>query len=225
MSLLGMGQMAPVIAAAGNFPANYPYAYSQPLPSALLRPLQQPLYDTEIIPAAGTPIELVFFQRQLGQTTAFGGVTKTEAETNIQQPGQLANPLEFSLFGFLFEVMPATALADFQNIYTASAFIFTYTGNRVYLSIPTMRIPQGVSPECFAAAATTVAATTINNLAVHNGVGHVSNFYKFTIGRSALRIRPTESFQVRVRWPNGAPTITAPTRLRVYITGLQWTPL
>lgn len=218
-----MGQAAPVIAAAGNFPANYPYAYSQPLPSALLRPLQQPLYDTEIIPSASTPIELVFFQRQLGQTTAFGGVTKTEAETNVQQPGQLANPLEFSLFGFLFEVAPAVTLADFQAIYTASAFIFTYTGNRVYLSIPTMRIPQGVSPEGFAA--TAVGGTPLTAINVHNGVGHISNFYKFTIGRSALRIRPTESFQARVRWPNGAPTISANTRLRVYITGLQWTPL
>lgn len=56
-------------------------------------------------------------------------------------------------------------------------------------------------------------------------LGHVSNFYKFTIGRSALRIRPTESFQVRLRWPNGAVVIGANTRLRVYITGLQWTPL
>jgi hypothetical protein len=65
------------------------------MPSALLRPLQQYLYDTEIIPAAGTPNELVFFQRQLGQTTTFGGVTKTEAETNLTQPGQLANPLNF----------------------------------------------------------------------------------------------------------------------------------
>jgi hypothetical protein len=119
--------MAPIVAAAGNFPAAYPYAYSSPLPSALLRPLQQPLFDTEIIPAAGTPIELVFFQRQVGQTTAFGGVTKTEAETNLSQPGQLANPLEFTLFGFLFEVEPATVLADFQQIYARSAFIFTYT--------------------------------------------------------------------------------------------------
>lgn len=122
-----LGQMAPVVAGSSGFPTNYPYAYSAPLPSALLRPLQQPLYDTEIIPAAATPAELIFFQRQLGQTTAFGGVTKTEAETNIQQPGQLANPLEFSLFGFLFEVMPGTVLADFVAIYTASAFIFTYT--------------------------------------------------------------------------------------------------
>jgi hypothetical protein len=215
-----MGQMAPVIAAAGNFPASYPYAYSQPLPSALLRPLQQPIYDTEIIPASGTPIEIVFFQRQLGQTTAFGGTTKTEAETNIQQPGQLANPLEFSLFGFLFEVMPGTALADFVNIMTASAFIFTYTGNRVYLSIPLSRIPQGIGPEGFAS-----TGSSGTSLVVKNGVGHVSNYYKFTIGRSALRIRPTESFQAKCRWPNGAPTISANTRVRVLITGLQWTPL
>lgn len=163
--MFGQLGAAPPPSAVG-FPASYPYATSSPLPSAILRPLQQPLYDTEIIPAAGTPNELVFFQRQLGQTTTFGGVTKTEAETNIQQPGQLANPLEFSLFGFLFEVQPGTTLADFVAIYTTSAFIFTYTGNRVYLSLPLTRIPQGVSPEGFAA--TTVGATTL--AVVHNGV-------------------------------------------------------
>jgi hypothetical protein len=86
-----------------------------------------------------------------------------------------------------------------------------------------MRIPQGVSPEGFAAVA--VGPLGAGGLVVHNGVGHVSNFYKFTIGRSALRIRPTESFQVRLRWPNGAVVIGANTRLRVYVTGLQWTPL
>ena len=46
-----------------------------------------------------------------------------------------------------------------------------YTGNRVYLSIPLQRIPQGVSPEGFAA--TTVAATTLTT--IHNGVGHVQS--------------------------------------------------
>ena len=110
-----------------TFPSSYPYAYSQPLPSALLRPLQQPLYDTEVIPSSSVPIEIIFFQRQLGQSMAYAVVTKTEAETNLQQPGQLADPLEFSLFGFLFEVSPLCVLADFQNIYTASAFILTYT--------------------------------------------------------------------------------------------------
>jgi hypothetical protein len=202
------------------------------LPSAILRPLQQPLYDTEIIPAAGTPNELRFFQRQLGQTTAFGGVQKSVAETNVQQPGQLANPLEFSLFGFVFEVSPTGAnlavgvtLADWFNIYTTGAFTFLYTGNRIYLQIPLTRIPTGVAPEGFASAATTAMATTIERVNIHNGVGHVSNFYKFTIGRSALRIRPTESFQVQLLWPNAAPTILVNTRLRVLIQGLSWTPL
>lgn len=215
-----IGQL-PAPPSSAGFPASYPYAYSAPLPSALLRPLQQPLYDTEITTAAGTPAELRFFQRQLGQTTAVGGLIKTIAETNVGQPGQLANPLEFSLFGFNFVVAPDVNQDDFNAIFTGSAFTFLYTGNRIYLQIPLNRIPQGVSPEGFAS--TTVAATTL--FQVHNGVGHISNFYKFTIGRSALRIRPTESFQVRLEWPTAAPTITADTRLQVFLNGLSWTPL
>ena len=101
-------------------------AYSQPLPSALLRPLQQPLYDTESLPAA-LLTEGIYFQRQLGQTMANAAVVKTASETNLQQPGQLANPLEFSLFGFLFEVSPGTTLADFIQIYLGGVWTFTYT--------------------------------------------------------------------------------------------------
>ena len=207
--------MAPL--PGSGFSANWPYAQSMPLPSAILRPLQQPLYDTEILPAAGTPSELIFFQRQLGQTTTYGGITKTVAETNLQQPGQLANPLEFSLFAFNFEIEPGTTAVDYIAIFKTSAYTFTYTGNRIYLQLPLSRIPQGVGPDGF----TGVAATTF----VHNGVGHISNQYKFTIGRSALRIRPTESFQAKISYPNGAPVISANTRLRVFINGLQWTPL
>jgi hypothetical protein len=221
--------MNPAMQTVG-FPASYPYAQSMPLPSAILRPLQQPIYDTENLPAASTPNELIFMQRQLGQTTAYLSLTKTAAETNLQQPGQLANPVEFSVFGFYVEMQPDITLADYIAVYKQSVCFFTYTGNRVYLQIPTTRIPQGVSPEGFAA--TTVAATTLN--VVHNGVGHTSNMFKFTIGRSALRIRPTESFQWAMRWPSGAPTVvgTASTgasgngvRIRVIIAGLTWTAL
>jgi len=219
---------APMVPVAGpppssaGFPANYPYAYSGPLPSAILRPLQQPLYDTELITAVGTAAQIIFFQRQLGQSfAAAAAVVKTTAETNLAQPGQLANPLEFSLFGFLFEVQPEITLADFNAVYSTSVFSFFYTGQRLYLQVPTTRIPQGVAPEGFAS--TTVAATTLTM--VHNGVGHISNYYKFTIGRSALRIRPTENFQVLLDWPAGAVTIVNDTRLRVFIQGLQWTPL
>jgi hypothetical protein len=221
--------MNPAMSSVG-FPGNYPYAQSMPLPSAILRPLQQPLYDTENLPATTTPTEIIFFQRQLGQTTASGALVKSAAETNLQQPGQLANPVEFSLFGFYIEVQPDITLADYVNVYKQSVCFFTYTGNRVYLQIPTSRIPQGVAPEGFAA--TTVAATTLS--VVHSGVGHVSNMYKFTIGRSALRIRPTESFQFAMRWPSGAPTIVGTAavgttgnvvRIRIILAGLTWTAL
>lgn len=229
--------MNPAMASVG-FPASYPYAQSMPLPSAILRPLQQPIYDTENIPAVSTPTELIFFQRQLGQTTAYLTQTKTAAETNLQQPGQLANPVEFSLFGFYVEIAPDCTIIDFINIYKQSVVFFTYTGNRVYLQIPTSRIPQGVSPEGFgataAAAAAGVIVNTVQNGTIHNGVGHVSNMYKFTIGRSALRIRPTESFQWTMRWPSGAPTIVGTTsvgatgsgvRVRTILAGLTWTAL
>lgn len=204
-----------------GFPANYPYAVSSPLPSALLRPLQQPLYDTDVILlGAGAQTQISFFQRSLGQNDATG-LVKTAAETNVAQSGQLANPLEFSVFAFNFVVAPAVTQADFNAIFTGSVFTFLYTGNRVYLQVPLNRIPCGVGPEGFAS--TTVGATTL--FQVKNGVGHISNNYKFTIGRSALRIRPTENFQVQLSWPRGAPVIAANTRLQVFIVGLSWTPL
>lgn len=212
----------------GSFPSNYPVAVSSPLPSAVLRPLQQPLYDTEST-GTGAISEIIFFQRQLGQTMANvggGSNIKTAVETNLQQPGQLANPLEFSVFGFLVEVEPGTTLADFNTLYRAAVFVFTYTGNRVYLQIPINRIPQGVSPEGFSALAGQTAATT--STMVHNGVGHVSNLYKFTIGKAALRIRPTESFQAKLSFNSSlssTATLVAATRVRCYIVGLSWTAL
>jgi hypothetical protein len=68
-----LGQL-PAPPGSAGFPSSYPYAYSGPLPSAILRPLQQPLYDTELTTAAGTPNMIQLFQRQLGQTTAAGAL-------------------------------------------------------------------------------------------------------------------------------------------------------
>src|SRR6185436_12633216 len=100
-----------------GFPTSYPYAQSMPLPSAILRPLQQPLFDTEIIPASAIA-ELIYFQRQVGQTMAnLSTYIKTVGDTNLQQPGQLANPLEFSLFAFCYEVAPAITMADYSLLY------------------------------------------------------------------------------------------------------------
>jgi len=143
--------------------------------------------------------------------------------------GRVTN-CEFSLFGFTFNTAPIpgndfVTQADYAAVYCDSVFTFMYTGNRVYLQIPLNRIPQGVKPEGFSAMAESAGGALVERTQVGNGVGHISNFYKFTIGRSALRIRPTEAFQVRLDWPTAAPTIAANTRLQVHLQGLQWTPL
>jgi len=184
-----LGQLPAGPVQSAGFPSSYPYAYSAPLPSAILRPLQQPLYDTELITDAGTPAIIQFFQRQLGQTTGVGALVKTLAETNLSQPGQLANPLEFSLFGFTFNTAPIPGVnfvtqADFAAIYSDSTFTFLYTGNRVYLQIPLNRIPCGVAPEGFSAMAESAGGALAERTSIHMGVGHISNFYKFKADES-----------------------------------------
>jgi len=224
--------MAQMVMAApmpgAGFTPSWPYAQSVPLPSAILRPLQQPLYDTEMFLAGVALAQRIYFQRQLGQADQSGAIqAKQAAHTNLQQPGQLANPLEFSLFGFLFEIDASCTLVDFIQIYRTAVFSFTYTGNRTYLQIPLTRIPQGVSPEGTASEGGTAFTSGIT----HNGVGHISNIYKFTIGKSALRIRPTESFQVSLAWNNCTAGVVqtsqpvAQVQSRIYLMGLSWLPL
>jgi hypothetical protein len=201
---------------SGGFSQQYPVAVSSGMPRpTYLRPLQQPLYDTETMPVAGRT-ELTFFQRALSQTMAFAATVKSAAETNLNQSGALAQPQQFLIAGFTIEVESAVSKADFDLLYTTSVFTFTFSGNRTYLQIPTSQMPQGVVPTGFAA--TTVGATTIASVA--NGTGLVNNIYKMTVGKNALQIMPTENFGARLNWPNGAPNVAVATRMRCFIRGL-----
>lgn len=207
-----------VVVPQGGFADNYPVAVSSGVPrSTVLRPLQQPLYDTELMPQAGR-IELVYFARPVSQTFAFGVLVKSKAETNLLQSGQIPQPQEFLVAGFTFEVESNILKGDFDLMYTQSYFEFTFTGNRVYLELPLAQMPQGITPNGF-------ASTTVNNAAigqVANGLGLSNNIYKMTCQGQALKIMPTESFNARARWPNGAPNIApaAGVRTRTYIRGL-----
>ncbi len=201
---------------SGGFSQQYPVAVSSGMPRpTYLRPLQQPLYDTETMPVAGRT-ELTFFQRALSQTMAFAATVKSAAETNLNQPGSLAQPQQFLIAGFTCEVESGVSKADFDLLYTTSVFTFTFSGNRTYLQIPLSQMPQGIVPTGFAA--TTVGATTIASVA--QGTGLVNNIYKMTVGKNALQIMPTENFGARMNWPNGAPNVAVATRMRSYIRGL-----
>jgi hypothetical protein len=76
-----------------------------------------------------------------------------------------------------------------------------------------------------------------------NGLPHIANFYKFNLGRAALKIKPGEAFNFKITWPGGTtgaaltlaatlnnnlgatPTDIAGWLINVYIVGLSWSPL
>lgn len=211
-----------------GFGNNYPMGTTVPAKAAIVRPLRQPLYDTEVTGTAAIT-EMQYFQRQQGTAMAglgTSGVTlnKTSGDTNMTQGGFLASPQQFSLFGFNYEIMSGVTVADFNLINVSGLFEFIFAGTRTYLQIPLQQVPQGVAPEGFAAMDGATAATS--TISIHNGVAHVSNILNFTLGKAALKIMPNEAFKARASFPRSLLTTTASittsvsVQTRVYLRGL-----
>jgi len=194
-----------------------------------LRPLKNPLYDTELMVTANAAVQVQFFVRSQGQTTAAGALTKGIAETNLRQSGQLASPLHFKVYGFVVKADPTISLSNWNNIFQTGAFTFLFSGNRIYLQVPLQAIPAGSGP-------TGAFSTTQNNSllsVVTNGIAHVNNIYRFEFNGKMLMIRPTENFGVNFDWAT-APTQVAlnnvagavtSVRLATYIYGVYYTSL
>lgn len=210
-------------------PSQYPLALNTPLDRAYLRPLQEPLYDSEEIPIVAPPTQYTFFQRSISNATA-AGTQKTEAETNLNQSSMLDYPKEFSILGFNIVLDSTTGFRAAAAIYRRAWFQFTFSGRRPYLQIPFNRIPQGIGLE---------GVSVINNSGVlKNGMGHVANYYKFNLGRAALKIKPGEAFNGRLTYPVAlaaadintnylgvAPVTPASYWVQLFLVGLSWQPL
>jgi len=212
-------------------PGQYPLALNTPLDRAYLRPLQEPLYDTEEIPIVAPPQQYTFFSRPIGQNTAAALLgAKTEAETNLNQSSMLDYPKEFSILGFNMTLDSTTGFLATAEIYRRAWFQFTFSGRRPYLQVPFHRIPCGLGME---------GCSVINATGVlKNGMGHVANYYKFNLGRAALKIKPGEAFNVRLNYPtalvaadininfrNCAPAAPASYTVSALLVGLSWQPL
>lgn len=186
-------------------PNQYPLAINTPLDRAYLRPLQQPLYDTEIYDYSNGGInQITFFQRPISQSTQYLAQTKYFSETNMNQSAMLDYPREFSILGFTMSFDSIIGLKLQANLLRRAWYTFTFSGNRPYLQIGLDRIPAGMGLE---------GATSMGNVSVgseggqgiitcfKNGLGHVANYYKFNLGRSALKIKPGEAFNGSINWP------------------------
>lgn len=224
------------------------YVFSAPLPSVPLKFLKQPLFDTELLPAYSPPSELRFFQKQLGQLTEYGDVRKTLHLTNVQQPGQLANPLEFSLYGFQLHIWtPSGAISaeDREKILANSLFQFMYCGNRIYLSVPGWAIPTNGMPAMqpiekvpFPQIPEPVSDDpkvqerrqkefdkVMSDFAKETyDLKKENKLYLYVVDSAVLRIRPTESFQVALEWKQ-PPALSHPVFITCVMHGLTWSPL
>lgn len=183
----------------------------------VLRPLRNPVYDTETMPASNIN-QRKYFTRPLGQADAAGAIaSKTYSETNLNQPSALSAPDAFALYGFNFVIQYGTSIADFRLVYNTSAFTFTFTGNRPYLQLPLNRIPAGVAPSGLFAADGATAALT--NGEIQNGEGHISNLYGYKIENRTLWIMPNESFGAQVDWLANV-SVSAATRTQIFLVGM-----
>lgn len=184
-------------------PNQYPLAINTPLDRAYLRPLQQPLYDTEIFDFTTPPSQQTFFQRPISQSTQALNQTKFNSETNMNQSAMLDYPREFSILGFTISFDSLIGLKLQANILRRAWYTFTFSGNRPYLTIGLDRIPAGMGLEGAAAMNGGVSTSDSgqNITCFKNGLGHVANYYKFNLGRSALKIKPGEAFNGSINWP------------------------
>lgn len=234
-----------------GIPNNYPLAINSPLDRAYLRPLQEPLYDTEeyVFTANNVTTQLTYFQRPISQNTAAGNIQKDISDTNINQSSMLDYPREFSILGFNVVFDSTIGLRALGNIIRRAAFSFVFSGRRPYLQCPLDRIPAGQGLEG-AVAAGSISPSSLNGSAViscfKNGMGHIANYYKFNLGRSALKIKPGEAFNAKLYWPvavantTGVQTLNdfygqtsaslsttgqASWLVKTLLVGLSWSPL
>ena len=265
LAKMDMPSVPPGSGKPGVFPQSYPYrtgeekkkpyaygGFAAPLPSALLRPLKQPLYDTIRVPEGYDLRELRFMMNGLGQRCPISQKDKDSNDTNLIQPGQLANPLEFSVFGFNLTINGLDEAEKKELLYNSN-FTFLYTGNRIYLNLPAEAIPEtkeamplypilqsqfgakgvgltesqkaehGVSEKDSPDEAIAKSRERVDKM-IKDAKALRPEFYSFIVGSACLRIRPTESFQIRLEAPKGLK-FKKPFSIRPYIIGLQWTPL
>jgi hypothetical protein len=200
----GMGAMGGPV--GSGVPNQYPLAISTPLDRAYLRPLQQPVYDTEAFPFTAPPLQLTWFTRPNASTTQFCNQSKFLSETNLNQSAMLDYPREFSILGFTYSLDSTIGLKAQGNILRRAWFEFTFSGNRPYLQIAADRLPAGIGLEGACAMGNVSSNTDTNGIITcfKSGLGHMANYYKFNLGRSALKIKPGEAFKGTMNWPVAA---------------------
>jgi hypothetical protein len=210
--------------------------------SFILRDVPEPLWDAEIITSDCPAVN--FFRRQIGQCmNVYRAGTKGFLETNMCQPGQLDNPIEFLATGFNLFFERGTDSKDIDEILNKGAFEFTFAGNRVYLRMPlflfsikdvpdTERLSAEirVKKEKLELAKKELLRPDWDMLVYHEFKDEAKRAAEredgmIHLGRKPLRIRSTESFGTRIFFDVNKPKLSAPVKVWSFIEGRKFFPL
>ncbi len=197
------------------------YVVGTPPATPVLRPLRQPIYDSDIYLAAGTRELRLFVDNRNFPST---GAAKDERATNLPQPSSLGTPLEFDLVGFQTSiekrtVQAANVFADLSVLYQNCVFNWFFGQTVRWLQIRLEKVPDGVS----LFGNTTNTAETI----ISNGWPVVNNFMNFaTLDKKARRIVSTETFANRIVNPAATALPGAANRqVTTYMLGVLYAQL
>ncbi len=177
---------------------------------------------------------------------------KTKHDTNLNQPSVLDYPIEFSILGFNAFVDSKTSDRDRDALLSSGAlFTFLFSGNRPCLSIPFEHILKKSHQKESVCHALADYWTKIESAKPESNITHPrkdeskerepkddlidhavkllekcvgDQFYKFNLGKSALKIKPGEAFRAALSWKK-TPLLSKPVKIYVEIVGLRWTPM
>lgn len=228
---------------ANKYPTLQDFASKQVGLSGKIEIIWQPIFDWNIYPTAGVA-QILAFQNPQGQGQSAQPIaaasSKTGADTNLTQPGQLPAPQAFWLDGFevqvdagsvstanLFAIQSpnqfnATAAVtvqsgeiDVNSILSSGVFSFTIMQKEYYREGPLYRIPPRTNLRLDAAVGT--AGTN----AQPNQVGKAKMRAEGMCVRldPGLGISTSANFQAQLTWPALVPTAANNARIGTFLNG------
>lgn len=206
----------------GGQPEGISVTVGSPAATPFLRPLRNPIYDSEIYPAAGIG-NLSFFRDVRNFVTA-PGLVKQLVDTNLEQPRTLGRPNKFDLVGLNLELQRGAAIADREALNRNAFCEFTFGTNVSWLRIPARKIPEGVGQYGHVSLSGFAAAT--EQSVMSNGVPATNQIYNMTTpDKKARPILSQESFGATLNFGDTPPAISENLKYTLYLVGTLYNSL
>jgi len=114
------------------------YDFNVPMPRAVLRPLKNPLFDTES--ASPDDERLTMFEKPIGHKYTDGTI-KTPRDTNMTQASCLPPPIRFDFYRWRTEFDPAVKIEDVLSFRFNSRISFRFGPGGSWFSSPLSYVP------------------------------------------------------------------------------------